>query len=165
MMQKAYIALGGNLEDPVALFLDYLQYIDNHPNMQCIKRSSLYQSAAIGYTGQPDFINAVILIETSLSAMALLDDLQVMEKHHGRQRLFKNSPRTLDLDLLLYDSEVIENDRLLLPHPRMLQRAFVLLPLLEISPDVCMPDGQPVRNALSYVSDQLIQKLDDSRWS
>lgn len=109
------------------------------PHTRVVKRSSLYRTAPVGYANQPDFINAVAQLETGLPAERLLDELQALEARHGRRRSFPNAPRTLDLDLLLYGRLVLKTDRLTLPHPRMREREFVLIPLREIAPDVEIP--------------------------
>jgi len=132
----AYVGIGSNLEDPRAQVQAAFQELDKLPHTRVVKKSSLYRSAPIGYADQPDFINAVAEIETSLSADEILVQLKAIETRHGRTRSFANAPRTLDLDLLLYGDARIRAKGLVVPHPRMHERAFVLKPLLEIAPQL-----------------------------
>jgi len=138
-MSLAFVALGSNLDDPVKRLPAVMGELDRLPQTRLLRVSSLYRTAPVGYSEQPDFINAVAALETSLSAMTLLLNLFAIENQHGRIRGARNGPRTLDLDLLLYDDHVVENENLVLPHPRMHDRAFVLIPLLEVAPDCVIP--------------------------
>ncbi|HYD58112.1 MAG TPA: 2-amino-4-hydroxy-6-hydroxymethyldihydropteridine diphosphokinase [Burkholderiales bacterium] len=138
-MATAYVALGSNLQDPVRQVESALEELDRLPETRLVKRSSLYRTAPVGYAEQPDFVNAVAQLETRLPADRLLDQLQAVEARHGRTRSFPNAPRTLDLDLLLYGDLVLRSERLTLPHPRMRERDFVLIPLREIAPDLELP--------------------------
>ena len=131
----AYIALGGNLGDAKATVCAGMALIGALPHTSLVAQSSLFRSAPVDATG-PDFINAVIAVLTRLSAPDLLSNLQHIEALAGRQRPYQNAPRTLDLDLLLYGTASIHSPQLLVPHPRMTQRAFVLLPLAEIAPEM-----------------------------
>jgi 2-amino-4-hydroxy-6-hydroxymethyldihydropteridine diphosphokinase len=130
----AYVGIGSNLADPRAQVLDALEELDRLPHTRVVKKSSLYRSAPLGYAAQPDFVNAVAQLETALPAERLLAELQEIEARHGRKRSFPNAPRTLDLDVLLYGDAVLSLPALTIPHPRMRERAFVLKPLIEISP-------------------------------
>jgi 2-amino-4-hydroxy-6-hydroxymethyldihydropteridine diphosphokinase len=132
----AYIGIGSNLEDPRAQVLQAFTELDRLPHTRVVKKSSLYRTAPIGHADQPDFINAVAQLETGLPAERLLAELQEVEARHGRARSFPNAPRTLDLDVLLYGNAEIRSATLTVPHPRMHERAFVLKPLLEISPQL-----------------------------
>lgn len=129
----AYIGLGANLGDARATVLQALQDLDTLPRTKLLRRSSLYRSAPVEATG-PDFINAVAEVATALSPQQLLAELQQLEQTAGRQRPYRNAPRTLDLDVLLYDDVVLDSPTLVIPHRRMLARAFVLVPLAEIAP-------------------------------
>ena len=135
-MTLAYVGIGSNLEDPRAQVLAAFQELDQLPHTRVVKKSSLYRSAPMGYADQPDFINAVAEIETSLSADEILVQLKTLETRHGRTRSFANAPRTLDLDLLLFGNLSLDTPALRVPHPRMHERAFVLKPLLEIAPQL-----------------------------
>ena len=135
-MTVAYVGIGSNLDDPRAHVTRAFDDLDRLPHTRVVKKSSLWRSAPVGYADQPDFINAVAQIETSLSPDEVLVELKSIEAHHGRQRSFPNAPRTLDLDLLLHGNAQVDTKTLRIPHPRMHERAFVLKPLLEIAPDL-----------------------------
>ena len=144
-MAKAYIALGSNLEGPAQQVQAAALAIAALPERQLIKLSSLYETAPVDCpeheaTPVPNFINAVLMVTTSLSPHALLSALHAIEDEAGRQRPYVNAPRVLDCDLLLYDDLVINDSTLNLPHPRMHQRGFVLLPLFEIDPHASIPN-------------------------
>jgi 2-amino-4-hydroxy-6-hydroxymethyldihydropteridine diphosphokinase len=132
----AYVGIGSNLEDPRAQVLSAFGELDRLPHTRVMKRSSLYRSAPVGHADQPDFINAVAQLETGLPAERLLAELQEVEQRHGRRRSFRNAPRTLDLDVLLFGDAAIRTEALTVPHPRMHERAFVLKPLMEIAPQL-----------------------------
>jgi 2-amino-4-hydroxy-6-hydroxymethyldihydropteridine diphosphokinase len=130
----AYVALGANLGKPAQAVCDAMNRISEMPGTSLTRHSSLYRTAPVEASG-PDYINAVAEIHTRLCAPELLAQLQRLEDEVGRERPYPNAPRTLDLDLLLYGSATIQSDRLQVPHPRMNERAFVLVPLAEIAPD------------------------------
>jgi 2-amino-4-hydroxy-6-hydroxymethyldihydropteridine diphosphokinase len=130
----AYIGIGSNLHEPHAQVEAAFEELARLPRTRLSARSSLYRSAPVGYAAQPDFINAVAELDTGLGARELLGELQAIEARHGRRRSFANAPRTLDLDLLLFGDARIDEPQLVVPHPRMHERAFVLAPLLEIAP-------------------------------
>jgi 2-amino-4-hydroxy-6-hydroxymethyldihydropteridine diphosphokinase len=132
----AYVGIGSNLDDPRAHVLQAFTELDELPHTRVVKKSSLYRSAPVGYAAQADFVNAVAQLETGLPAERLLGELQEIEARHGRKRSFPNAPRTLDLDLLLYGEAALSLPQLEIPHPRLHERAFVLRPLLEISPEL-----------------------------
>ena len=136
-MVVAVIGLGSNLQQPVQQVQTALRELAALPHSRCLGHSSLYRSAALVAEGvapdQPDYINAVAALETTLEPMALLDALQALEQAHGRRRESHWGPRTLDLDLLLYGDQVINNERLTIPHPGLYDRNFVLYPLQEIA--------------------------------
>ena len=139
-MHKAFIALGSNLNSPESQVISAFQSIEQLPETRVIKKSSLYKTAPVGYSDQPDFINAVVEIETELAPETLMEALLKIELEFGRERPFANAPRILDLDLLLYDDLILQTQNLTLPHPRMHLRGFVMLPLAEIAPDLSLPD-------------------------
>lgn len=139
----AYVALGANLGDAQATLHSVISELARLPKSRLIAQSSLYSSPPFGPNADgPDYINAVVAIETRLSPHELLDQLQAMEHAHGRERHYQNAPRTLDLDIVLYGYEQIWDERLTIPHPRMHERAFVLLPLSEIKLDLMWHDTQ-----------------------
>lgn len=155
----AHIGLGANLADPEKQVRAALDELAATPGIVLERKSSLYRTAPIGYDNQPDFINAVARVRTTLEPQALLDALLDIERTHGRVREFLNAPRTLDLDVLLYEDRVINTNTLNVPHPRAHLRAFVLLPLLEVSPDVVIPGIGPASAWLDHCQDQPIQRI------
>jgi 2-amino-4-hydroxy-6-hydroxymethyldihydropteridine diphosphokinase len=135
----AYIAVGSNLTDPLNQVLSAFNEIGKMPKSKLIKKSSCYSSLPLGYKDQPNFINAVALIETKLSPRELLSQLQMIEYLQKRERSFPNAPRTVDLDILLYEDLSLKTPELTIPHPRMHERAFVIFPLLEIAGNITIP--------------------------
>ncbi|WP_150429423.1 2-amino-4-hydroxy-6-hydroxymethyldihydropteridine diphosphokinase [Dechloromonas sp. CZR5] len=158
-MKTAYVALGANLDDPATTVRAAFAALANLPDSRIIHCSSLYRTAPVGLADQPEFINAVAELETSLAPEALLDALLEIEQRFGRIRAERNGPRTLDLDLLLYDDQCVDLPRLTLPHPRLHLRAFVLQPLAEIAPDLEIPGRGTVAAWLPAVANQGIVKL------
>jgi 2-amino-4-hydroxy-6-hydroxymethyldihydropteridine diphosphokinase len=148
----AYVGLGANLGDAEAAVRGALEKLDRLPHSRVAVRSSLYRSAPVD-AGGPDFINAVAALETCLAAPQLLEQLQAIENEAGRARPWRNAPRTLDLDLLLYGDGRIESPQLTVPHPRMHARAFVLLPLAEIAPALVTP------RQLAAITSQVIARM------
>lgn len=140
-MIHAYIALGSNLDDPLQQLRQALQTLAAAPELSLLQVSPCYRNRAIGPGQQPDFLNAVAELRTALPAMSLLRALQAIENQQGRVRSQRWGARTLDLDLLLYGDAVVTEPELTVPHPRMLQRDFVLRPLLDIAPQLVLPDG------------------------
>lgn len=134
-MSVAVIALGSNLDNPVQQVEAALQAIAGLQGVTLQARSSCYRTAPVGYAEQPDFINAVCQVNTTLTPQALLGALLEVEQAFGRVRTFRNAPRVLDLDLLLVEGVALDTEFLTLPHPRMHERAFVMLPLAEMAPD------------------------------
>lgn len=161
MKHSAFIGLGSNLANPSEQVLQAMQSIGYLPGTRVLLRSGLYRSAPVGYLDQPDFINAVVKIETSLAPLELLSALLALEQENGRTREFLNAPRTLDLDVLLYDDLHHHQHGLTLPHPQMHKRAFVLRPLLEISPDCVIPGVGLAVQALQQCNDQKLERLPD----
>jgi 2-amino-4-hydroxy-6-hydroxymethyldihydropteridine diphosphokinase len=158
-MPRAYIGLGANLGEAASTVGEAMQAIGQLAGVVQSARSSLYRSAPVGYLDQPDFINAVMAVEADCSAHALLDGLLAVESRFGRQRSFRNAPRTLDLDLLLYGDVVIADERLEVPHPRMTERAFVILPLYEIAPGLTLPDGRCIADLVQALSREGLERL------
>jgi len=155
----AYIGIGANLGDARANVEDAIARLARLPGARLLRASSLYRTAPIDSSGD-DYINAVAAIATTHSAHALLAALRAIEHAHGRERPYRNAPRTLDLDLLLYGEDTIADaPTLIVPHPRMHERAFVLAPLAEIAPDLAIPGRGPVAALLAGVADQGIERL------
>jgi 2-amino-4-hydroxy-6-hydroxymethyldihydropteridine diphosphokinase len=162
MQATAYVALGANLGDPVATVRAALEALRGLADARLLAASSLYRTAPVGLHHQPDFINAVAALAVDaavLPAPTLLDRLFAIEAAFGRVRSVKNAPRTLDLDLLLFDDARIETPGLTLPHPRMTERAFVLAPLAEIAPDLVIPGHGLLSDLLPAVAGQSIEKM------
>ena len=154
MTVAAYIGLGANLNDPAAQVERALLELNRIPSTCVAARSSLYATAPVGNLNQPDFINAVAQVQTTLAPRTLLYALLEIEQQHGRARSFRNAPRTLDLDLLLYGAANFTEADLTLPHPRMTERAFVLLPLTEIAPQLTIPGCGRAADWLAACADQ-----------
>jgi 2-amino-4-hydroxy-6-hydroxymethyldihydropteridine diphosphokinase len=154
----AYIALGSNLQDPAAQVEAAFSALGTLPESKLRARSSLYRTTPVGYADQPDFINAVAAIETTLAPRALLNALLALELARGRARTFQNAPRTLDLDVLLYGDQQIDEPGLAIPHPRLHERAFVLVPLAELAPDLMVPGRGRVSALLRAVDTRGVQR-------
>ena len=146
MPVTAYVALGSNLENPGMQLQRAVDEIASVPEIELSGCSQLYLSDPVGPEGQPDYCNAVVKIETTLEPIALLNAMQAIENNHGRVRSVRWGPRTLDLDILLYGDQVIESERLTIPHYQMHVRNFVLCPLADISPELVMPDGSALQS-------------------
>ncbi|MGB1091381.1 MAG: 2-amino-4-hydroxy-6-hydroxymethyldihydropteridine diphosphokinase [Oceanobacter sp.] len=140
-MATVFIGLGANLEDPEQQLITALNELAVHPDLRLLAYSSLYSSKPVGPQDQPDYVNAVAKIETNLEPEPLLDVLQAQENMQGRVRLRRWGERTLDLDILLYGQQMINSERLTIPHPELKNRNFVVVPLVEISPNLTLPDG------------------------
>jgi 2-amino-4-hydroxy-6-hydroxymethyldihydropteridine diphosphokinase len=161
----AFIGLGSNLEDPHSQLQRAFVDLEGLPGTRLVARSSLYRSAPLGcpdqpdFSSQPDFVNAVAKIATNLTPQTLLQALLNIEHQHGRERTFRNAPRTLDLDVLLYDQVQLHEQGLTIPHPQMHRRAFVLQPLLEIAPDAGIPGIGTVTEAMKQCVNQRLERI------
>ncbi|MEZ9057668.1 2-amino-4-hydroxy-6-hydroxymethyldihydropteridine diphosphokinase [Vibrio pelagius] len=151
-MITAYIAVGSNLADPVSQANLAIETLKSLPQSKFIATSKLYSSTPMGPKNQPDYINAVVAIETELTPIELLNCTQAIEQEQGRVRKDERwGPRTLDLDIILYGNEVIDSERLTVPHYGMKEREFVLYPLAEIAPSLQLPDGTELSELLKVV--------------
>jgi 2-amino-4-hydroxy-6-hydroxymethyldihydropteridine diphosphokinase len=159
-MALAYIGLGANLDQPQQQIEQALIELAQVPNITLISHSSLYHSKPVGPQDQPDYINAVALLDTRLEPLNLLDVLQQLEQDHGRLRQRHWGERTLDLDIILMGNKIIESERLTVPHPFAQQRSFVLFPLSEISPNLIFPDGIALEQLLTELDNDLIRIRD-----
>ena len=157
VLRRAYVGLGANLGDARLTLRAALEALAALPDTQLVAVSSLYRSAPIDSSG-PDYLNAVAALDTALEPHALLSALQAIEQVHGRERPYRNAPRTLDLDLLLHGDARLDTPTLTLPHPRLHQRAFVLLPLAEIAPALALPGRGAVADWLPGVADQTVER-------
>ncbi|MSQ21438.1 MAG: 2-amino-4-hydroxy-6-hydroxymethyldihydropteridine diphosphokinase [Betaproteobacteria bacterium] len=156
---NALIGLGANLGDARGTIIQAVAAIARFEATTFVACSSHYSTAPLGYEDQPPFVNAVAKFATFLAPHVLLDNLQELERQYGRQRSFPNAPRTLDLDLLLYGSTVLSSPTLTLPHPRMCERAFVLIPLVEICPSIEIPGRGRASEHLAQVVRQHVVRL------
>jgi 2-amino-4-hydroxy-6-hydroxymethyldihydropteridine diphosphokinase len=159
-LQNAHVGLGSNLDNPERHVRQALQELGRLPRTQLTARSSLYRTAPVGKLDQPDFVNAVALLATALSPRELLKELLALEARHGRVRGERNGPRSLDLDVLMLGDRVIHEPGLDVPHARMHERAFVLLPLAEISPGVVIPGHGSVRELAARLGNQGVTRID-----
>ena len=155
---QALIGLGANLGDAQATVEAALEELHAIPHTCLVNRSALYLTAPIEATGN-DYVNAVAELSTELEPLELLRALQAIEHEFGRVRTYQNAPRTLDLDLLLFDQITLQSTELQLPHPRMHQRAFVVVPLHAIAPEILIPQIGLVSDLLPLVADQAIRRL------
>ncbi len=149
-MNRVYIGLGSNLDEPMRQVREALQELESITRTRVVSRSSLYRSDPVGPPDQPDYVNAVAALDTGLAPEELLDALQALEQAHQRVRKIHWGPRTLDLDILLFGERVIATERLTVPHAWMLERNFVLWPLAEIAPELCLPDGSALSEHLAH---------------
>jgi len=157
---RVYIGLGSNLAHPLEQIQQALLTLDTLSATHLLKHSSLYRSKPLGPPNQPDYINAVALLLTMLPPLVLLDAIQSIENKQGRQRLGPRwGPRTLDLDILLYDNHQFQHPRLILPHPGLYERAFVLYPLYECTPDLVLPNGQSIEHLIQCCPTDELHKI------
>ncbi len=163
-MHQAFVALGSNLQNPILQVKNAMAALANIPHTRVSLASSLYQTAPVGYEADqlnlvPDFINAVVAIETDLAPLDLLAALFEIENNAGRERPYPNAPRVLDCDLLLYDTVILNTEKLTLPHPRMHTRGFVLLPLFEIAPHLSIENHGKIAELLQNNESSGVNKL------
>jgi 2-amino-4-hydroxy-6-hydroxymethyldihydropteridine diphosphokinase len=159
-VRAVYIGLGGNLGDPIATLRDALVRIAGLEGVELDAVSSAYESAPVGLTDQPPFVNAAARLFSELPLRDLLAGLLAVEQELGRVRSVRYGPRTCDLDILLAGAEVADEPGLSVPHPRLVERRFALEPLVELDPGLRLPDGRPLSGLLEAVSDQAVRRLD-----
>lgn len=158
-MTLAYVGLGSNLGDSDRQLRDAMDQLKALPGTRLLRRSPIYRTPPWGVLDQPDFLNAVVQLDTTLSPHGLLDDLLAIEVRAGRVRAVRNGPRILDLDLLHVDGVLLDDDRLTLPHPRLAERAFVLLPLNDLAPELLLPGQGQVADLLAAVDASGCERL------
>ncbi|MDO5091552.1 MAG: 2-amino-4-hydroxy-6-hydroxymethyldihydropteridine diphosphokinase [Cardiobacteriaceae bacterium] len=163
-MHRTYIAFGSNQRDPLAQLLRARKTLALHPDLHEIAASHLYRTPPFGIESQPDFLNAVCAYDTTLSPRCLLAAINAVEAAHDRVRAEKNGPRTLDLDILLYDDRVIREARVMIPHPGLAERAFVLVPLADIAADVAVPGHDRVSALLARVDAHGVIREESTQW-
>lgn len=158
---EAYIGLGSNLNHPIQQVLSAIRELDALDSIRQVAVSPLYSSRPVGPQDQPDYINAVIRIKTCLSPLELLAACQTLENRHGRKRLLRWGARTLDLDILLYDNQLIDLPELKVPHPELPNRAFVLYPLADIAPpDLLIPGNGRLVDLLAACAADGLQRIE-----
>lgn len=158
----AVIALGSNLAEPARQVRAALSALEAHPQIQIEKTSSLYVTAPVGYDNQPDFVNAVCSVRTSLDGVSLLAMLNRIEADFGRERTFRNAPRTLDLDIIDFDGISSNDPHLTLPHPRAHERSFVMKPLAEILPDFVLGRHGRAADLAAALGEEGIRLLEEA---
>ncbi|WP_258576348.1 2-amino-4-hydroxy-6-hydroxymethyldihydropteridine diphosphokinase [Candidatus Pantoea persica] len=157
-MTRAYLALGSNLADPLQQVDAALRALDALPDTTRVATSAFYRTPPYGPPNQPDYLNAAVALETALAPKALLDHTQRIELEHGRVRKSERwGPRTLDIDIMLFGQLSLNTPRLIVPHYDMYNRAFMLVPLLELAPDAALPDGQALRDLLARLDASAIR--------
>ena len=158
-MKRCYIGLGSNLGDCFAQLQSAISDLNTLPQSVLASVSPFYRSAPLAEMEQPDYLNAVVALDTELDALSLLQHLHRIEQAHHRQRLQHWGPRTLDLDLLLYADQIIDNDQLKVPHYALKERAFVVIPLFDIAPDLSLPDGVSLRSLRAQFSEHCLERF------
>ncbi|MFD1030288.1 2-amino-4-hydroxy-6-hydroxymethyldihydropteridine diphosphokinase [Metaplanococcus flavidus] len=153
-MNKSYLSLGSNMGDRLEMLKQAVRLLEKHHKVDVLKISSLYETEPIGFTEQEPFLNMVVYLQTDLSALELLEVCQAVESELDRKREIRWGPRTIDLDILLFNHDKLQTDRLTIPHPRMYERAFVLVPLLELDPtqDFIEPQREGIELWKTYYS-------------
>lgn len=163
-MHTVYLSLGSNLGDRPANLRAAIERLHRPPQIRLTGVSSLYETLPVGETPEPvpDYINCAVSVETLLPPLALLDYIQKVEKEIGREPTFRWGPRVIDVDILLYDGITLQTERLTLPHPRLMERAFALIPLAEIAPDLVLADGVSLAERLQnpQVLEQTVRRVE-----
>lgn len=162
-MNKAHLGLGSNLGDRSANLAEAMRRLNDPPRVEVLRVSSVYETEPVGVSDQPNFLNLVVAISTSLTPHELLDHCLGIEESLGRVRRERWGPRTIDLDLLMFGDVVMDDDRLTLPHPRMAARSFVMVPLAEIAPETIV-GGEPARDLAARLGDTGIKQIGSLRW-
>ncbi|RBP37041.1 2-amino-4-hydroxy-6-hydroxymethyldihydropteridine diphosphokinase [Garciella nitratireducens] len=157
-MSRVFLGLGSNLGNKKQNLQQALEFLKNHPKIEIIKISSYYETKPIGYQNQDWFINMVVMIDTTLNPYALLEVCNTIEKKLKRKRVIRWGPRTIDVDILLYQGYLSHNEKLTIPHPRMTQRAFVMIPLYEIAPNIKI-NNQPIQEIIKTLEIDGIKKI------
>jgi len=159
MRTDAFIGLGSNLKEPAAQLARAVAELAALPKTTLVSQSPFYASRPVGPQDQPDYINGAVWLSTGLDPHTLLNQLQAIEQAHGRERLRRWGPRTLDLDMLVFGNCVLDDDRLTVPHRELANRDFALQPLLDLKPDLRLPDGTTIANLRAQCPDNRLRKL------
>ncbi len=154
--EVAYLGLGSNLGEREANLRKAMKMLESTGEVRIMRRSSVYETSPVGYENQPDFLNMVVQVKSCLKAKELLHHCLGVEERMMRERLIRWGPRIIDIDLLLYDNQTFKDSELTLPHPEMIRRAFVLIPLLELEPELVMPDGSSVSEHLAKLDEEAV---------
>ncbi len=165
MLKTSYLSLGANLGDRVEKMREAVRLIGDFCGCEISAVSPLYRTQPVGLKNQPDFLNAVIEVKTTLNPNELLKNCQELENRLGRKRTIRWGPRVIDIDILLYESVEINDESLIIPHPRMMERAFVLVPLAEIAPNLVLPSGDLASAVAETVDKSGIEQVQDGAWS
>ena len=160
-MHTVYLGLGSNQSHPINQIKNATELIEKIETSKITKKSSLYESLPVGYLDQPNFINQVISLQTSLSPAELFERFQQIEFQLKRVKKIVNGPRTIDIDILLFNQEIILTKDLTIPHPRMLDRAIVMIPLLEIEPNILVPKISNLKEILGKLDKKTLTKIND----
>ncbi|WZL72898.1 2-amino-4-hydroxy-6-hydroxymethyldihydropteridine diphosphokinase [Clostridiaceae bacterium 35-E11] len=161
-MTKAYLGIGGNIGNKKENIQTAITFLKNHPHISVSRISSYYETAPVGYVDQDWFLNIVVEIDTALDPYALLNYCHEIEQNLKRKRLIRWGPRTIDVDILLYEGFASQDEELTIPHPRMHERAFVMIPLYEIAKDLII-HNTPIKGIVENLNTQEIRKIDDER--
>lgn len=159
MNTDAFIGLGSNLRNPTAQLARAITELASLPDTTLVAQSPFYASTPVGPQDQPDFVNGAVWLSTGLAPHALLDQLQAIEQAHGRERLRHWGPRTLDLDLLVFGNQTLDGERLTVPHPELCNRDFVLQPLLDLNPDLTLPEGTAIATLRAQCPNNRLRRL------
>ena len=159
-MNNIYIALGSNLKNPKKQIKDGIQSIKKIDGVQILSKSKLYETPPVGILDQPNFVNAVIKIDSDLSPNKLLEELLNIENNAARVRVDKNGPRTLDLDILLFNDLILDKKNLIIPHPRMHERLFVLIPLKDIDETIVIPNHGAIIDIINRLTPEKIIRIE-----
>lgn len=163
MYKKAYLSLGSNMGDRIGHLITAVELLERQSGINILNKSSLYTTAPVGYLEQDDFINAVLEIETTLAPKGLLETCQRIEQALKRERIIHWGPRTIDVDILWFEAFSSQTEMLQVPHPRMHERAFVMVPLSEINPELILKDN-PVKDWCEQLADQDVRKMTHEKW-
>ncbi len=164
-LTKVFIGMGSNLGDREAILRSALHALAEQETSRVLGYSALYETEPVGYRSQPPFLNAVVCVETGHDPERLLDVLLRVEQQHRRERTIRWGPRTLDLDILLYGRHQIQSQRLIIPHPRLFERSFVLVPLLDLANWLCEPVRQTATEALAFLGRDGVVKYKETGWA